>query len=90
MGKKVKNMLKIIATAMLLLISFYFGIRSIAVIEHGYSWEEMDWDRDGKTTLGEFFDASDTGKRIITENGKECIEYFAYKDALPVKTVCPK
>ena len=52
----------------------------------------------GQPTVGILFrsaitlasDASDIGKITVLENGKSCTEYFAFKDALPVKTVCPE
>jgi hypothetical protein len=48
----------------------------------------MDWNQDGTTSLDEFFAASDIGKRAVTNDGKECVEYFAYKDGLTVKLTC--
>lgn len=63
--------------------------RGMAVLWQGYAWHEMDWNQDGTTSVGEFFEASDIGKRNVTEGGKNCVEYFAYKDGLPVKTLCP-
>lgn len=50
----------------------------------------MGWQQDGNTSISDFFSASDIGKREVLHSGKMCIEYYAYKDGLPVKTVCPK
>jgi hypothetical protein len=49
----------------------------------------MDWQQRGITLISDFFAASDIGKREIRQNGKKYIEYYAYKDGLPVKMVCP-
>lgn len=58
------------------------------LLTHDYSWAEMDWNQDGHTSIREFFMAIDVGKREISITGKRCIEYYAYKDGLPVKALC--
>lgn len=74
--------------AILILAVLYLGMRAVASLRQGYSWSEMDWDQKGKTTFIDFLRASDIGKREIEQDGKKCIEYYAYKDGLPVKIVC--
>jgi hypothetical protein len=74
MGKKIKKILGLMTAASLLLICIYFLMRSLAVIGHGYSLEEMDWNNDGETSLNELLDASDIGKRTTIENNKTCTE----------------
>ena len=84
---------KSIATALLalsMLVLMYFGFRVFVGFKHGYSWQEMDWNRDESTSIGELLNASDIGKRDVMIDGRKCIEYFAFKDGLPVKTVCVK
>ncbi|HEY8034168.1 MAG TPA: hypothetical protein VIF37_01095 [Methylobacter sp.] len=71
------------------LIVTYFVLRGISSWRQDYSWQEMDWQQRGRTSIRDFFEASDIGKREVIQNGKKCIEYYAYKDGLPVKTVCP-
>lgn len=68
----------------------YLVIRIVASLMQGYSWQEMDWRQRGSTSIGDFFAASGIGKREINQEGKKCVEYFAYKDGLPVKVVCSK
>jgi hypothetical protein len=89
MGKVGIRFLKVVAASVCVLIAIYFVFLGEGSLEHGYSWKEMDWNQDGTTSIGEFFAASDIGKREVILDNKKCIEYFAYKDALPVKTVCP-
>lgn len=72
------------------LVVIYFFMRIVGSAMQGYSWREMDWNQDGTTSISEFFAASDIGKREIATGEKKCMEYFAYKDGFPVKTVCPK
>ncbi len=71
-------------------VATYFVFRGISSWRQGYSWEEMDWGQRGSSSIADFFVASDIGKREIMRDGKRCIEYYTYKDGLPVKTVCPK
>jgi hypothetical protein len=79
------------AVALCLLPVAYLSCLAIASVRQGYSWQEMDWDQKGYTSISDFLAASDTGKRdIVTKDGRRCTEYYAYKDGLPVKTVCPK
>ncbi|WP_051091806.1 hypothetical protein [Methylosarcina fibrata] len=72
----------------LVLAIVYCVFRGIISWKQGYSWQEMDWRRRRSTSISDFFAASDIGKREVIKNGKKCIEYYAYKDGLPVKTVC--
>ena len=66
----------------------YLVSASIASLEQGYSWDEMDWAEKGHTTLSDFLRASDIGRRPIVKDAKQCVEFFSYKDAMPVKVVC--
>ncbi|MCV4340733.1 hypothetical protein [Pseudomonas capsici] len=84
MGKVVKMGLG----AIVFLVVLYVVFRGISSWTQGYSWEEMDWSQKGQTTITDFFAASDVGKREITRAGRQCIEYFSYKDGMTVKTVC--
>ena len=67
----------------------YLAFIVFGALEHGYRWSEMDWDADGKTTLSEFLAAADVGKREAISGLKGCIEYYAYKDGMPVRIDCP-
>lgn len=58
------------------------------MLQKGYTWSEMDWNSDGSTSILEFFESSDIGKRTDTENGRNCVVYFAYKDGMTVKEKC--
>jgi hypothetical protein len=83
------NPLIFVITAVCLLAVSCLTFRAIISLNQGYSWKEMDWHQQGKTSLSDFFAASDIGKREIVKLNKKCVEYYAYKDGLPVKTVCP-
>lgn len=85
-----KRLVVVVSAAIALLLLIYLAARSVASLRQGYSWSEMDWDQKGSPSLGDFLEASDIGKREVVKDGRKCVEYYAYKDGLPVKTVCPK
>jgi hypothetical protein len=66
----------------------YVGFVAFGALEQGYRWSEMDWNSDGKTTPSEFLTAADIGKREAISAPKGCIEYYAYKDGMPVRIDC--
>ncbi len=70
------------------LVILYFAVRAIAVAQQGYTWSEMDWNSDGNTSIVEFFESSDVGKREVVVNGRHCFDYFAYKDGLTIRLDC--
>jgi len=75
--------------AMLLIIAAGYGaVRAFAALAQGYSWNEMDWNHDGSTSLSEFIQSSDIGKRTVTKDGKMCTEYFRMKDGMSVRVDC--
>lgn len=55
----------------------------------GYSWQEMDWNGDGHTSIGEFLETCDTFEREAIVQGQRCVEVVAMKDGLPLRTKCP-
>lgn len=90
MGKIRKKVFGIVLAISALFVVSYLVLRGVASWKQGYSWEEMDWQQRGETSLADFFAASDIGKREILVGGQVCTEYYSYKDGLPVKTVCLK
>jgi hypothetical protein len=76
--------LAIVIAAVLIASLVLFG-----ALQSGYGWSERDWNSDGHTSIGEFFEAADIGSRPITQVGKSCVEYFSLKDGMPVRVDCP-
>lgn len=63
----------------------YWGGRF--VLAPGYTLQEMDWNDDGETRLGEILHAIDVGMSFV--NGKPgCRYFYELKDGRPIKTVC--
>ena len=76
-----------IQIGVLLPIFTWYCVVAIAAYRHGYPFEDMDWNGDGKTTLSEFLEAADVGC-LPARDDASCIEYFQYKDGVPFKRVC--
>ena len=77
-----------------LLISFLPAIYFCFVLTIGlmkpYTWRDMDWNRNGSTSIGEILDAADTGTRDVQWRSQSCSEIFAFKDGLTLKLKCGK
>lgn len=89
MGKIMKRVAIVVLFALGIILITYSMLRVIGSLYQGYSWQEMDWNNDGKTTVFEFFKASDIGQRNVMVDGGVCVEYFSYKDALTIRIDCP-
>jgi hypothetical protein len=83
----IKLMAKIVGVIFIFIL-IYFISRAVTGYRHGYSWREMDWNQDGTTSISEVIYSSDIGKREVIRNQKTCVEYYAYKDGLSIKTAC--
>ncbi len=83
-----KKILLLIVVFLLISVA-YSSSRIFIGYRNGYDYEVMDWNQDGKTSIGEIIGSSDVGTRQTIVNGFECVEYFSYKDGLPIKTICP-
>lgn len=83
-----KRIFVLVLASLAAMLVIYIFLRGFSVFLHGYSWREMDWNSDGKTTIIEFFEASDIGRRDVVVDGNRCVEYFAFKDGLAVRIDC--
>jgi len=84
-----RKVLYLIILAPILFIAAYFLLRVNAAFQNGHSWAEMDWNDDGRVSVIEIVEGSDIGRRPVTLEGKDCTEFFRYKDGLPIRTDCP-
>lgn len=90
MGKMIAKHSIVVLGVLLFLILVYASFKIYLSWSQGYSWQEMDWHQRGNTSIMDFFDASEIGKREVTIDGNVCKEYYAYKDGLPIKTICQR
>ena len=74
--------------ALLGIVAAYFILRAGVGLSKGYGFATMDWNGDGWTTPAEIIQTSDIGDRPSFDK-PDCTDYFAYKDARTLKTVCP-
>ena len=65
------------------------GVLSYEASRSGLTGAEMDFDHDGRTSVGEFLMAADVEQRVMVSHGQRCIEWFSLKDGLPVAVRCP-
>lgn len=78
-----------IAGVIIILPVLYLAMLASAAWRSGLTWHEMDFNRDGTTSIDEFLDAADVGTRAVQVGGRSCTELVLLKDGLPVKVVCP-
>jgi hypothetical protein len=81
---------KAIILAAVGLVGGYWALFGWMVYSSPLSYVEMDINHDGKVEFFEADYASSFGERSVEKAGLKCIEYFAYKDGLTLKVVCPK
>ncbi len=62
MGKIIRRTVGVLCAIPLLSVAAYFCLRGVAVWQKGYTWAQMDWNGDGSTSLGEYFQTSDIGR----------------------------
>ncbi|KWS31262.1 hypothetical protein ACTACM_06885 [Pseudomonas fragariae (ex Marin et al. 2024)] len=90
MGKVIAKYSLMALGVLFFLILIYASFKAYLSWSQGYSWQEMDWRQQGNTSIIDFFDASEIGKREVILGGNVCVEYYSYKDGLPIKTTCQK
>lgn len=72
----------------------FVALAICAFVVYGYSFgqgltkAEMDWNRDGTTTLWEIVDAGSYGLAITQQGDRECRRIFAYKDGMTHSDSC--
>jgi hypothetical protein len=64
----------------------YFGWLSFKTLP--YRWEDMDWNDDGRVTLGEFLEVGGTDIRRIIRDRQLCTEVYSRHDGSVLKSHC--
>jgi hypothetical protein len=77
----------VIAAAVLILC--YWAGFAWMVYRSPLPYEAIDLNHDGSVSYTEADYVSSFGMRTIYRQGEQCVEYFAEKDGLPLKLVCP-
>ena len=71
------------------LVLIYVGMVAVGAWHQGHRWAEMDWDGSGGTSIAEFLESSDVGRRETIVDGRTCSDFFSYKDGKSIRVDCP-
>jgi hypothetical protein len=67
----------------------YYGGLAIAVARSRFSWQQMDWNGDGRTTPAEYFQTADVIERPVERDGRPCVELVWTRKGTVLRTECP-
>lgn len=70
--------------------ALYYGWLTVAVMRTRYSWQEMDWNGDGKTSIAEFFETADVIERPVVRDGQDCVELVWSRKGTVLRVECPQ
>jgi hypothetical protein len=73
----------------LILAVLYYGWLSVAVLRTRFSWRDMDWNGDGRTTVSEFFQTADVIERPVKRDGLACVELVWSRKGTVLRVECP-
>ena len=69
--------------------ALYYGWLTVAVMRTRYTWRDMDWNADGRTTIGEFFETADVIERPVMREGQNCVELVWSRKGTVLRVECP-
>jgi len=75
----------VLASSLILII---LGFPALVIASLPFTYSEMDLNNNGIVGFSEAMYFADYGTKEIKEGSKQCTEYFALKDGLPLKVVC--
>lgn len=70
------------------IFAFPFIAPYVSLAFSPFNLMDADIDGNGFVSPGEADYYGSYGEQIVTVDGRSCVEYFAYKDGLPLKTIC--
>lgn len=79
-------------TAALVITGMFVGYWLVfgwLVVSGPLLYAELDFNHDGSVSFSEADYAASYGKRTTAVENQQCTEYFANKDGLPLKVICP-
>lgn len=83
------NVIKLLIVIIILTFVFIIYILPYRVLMGSpFSFDEMDINKNGflSPTEAEYY--ADYGTKEYVKDRKQCVEYYAYKDGVELKTVC--
>ena len=57
------------------LLAALFFMYAVAAWRMGYDWNEMDWNGNGHTSIGEFLHSRDVGNRVVQQGGAFVVSF---------------
>ena len=88
-GRDARRALVLIFGMPFILGALYYGWLTVAVMRTRYTWQEMDWNADGRTTIGEFFETADVIERPVERDGRSCVELVWSRRGTVLRVECP-
>jgi hypothetical protein len=73
----------------LILAALYYGRLAYEVQQTRYTWKEMDWNGDGRTSIREYFQTVDVLERKVERDGVECLELYEARRGKVLRVECP-
>jgi hypothetical protein len=67
----------------------YYGFLAVRVAGMPYTRAQMDWNGDGRTSLGEFFATADVIERPDTSTGRPCTALVSARTGAVHRVECP-
>ncbi len=71
-----------------ILAALYYGLMAYRVQQTRYTWKEMDWNGDGRTTIKEFFQTADVLERKVERDGRTCMELYEARRGKVLRVEC--
>ena len=69
--------------------ALYYGWLTVAVLRTRFTWRDMDWNGDGRTSVGEFFQTADVIERPVERDGRSCVELVWSRKGTVLRVECP-
>jgi len=88
-GTDARRALVLIFGMPFILGALYYGWLTVAVMRTRYTWRDMDWNADGRTSLGEFFKTADVIERPVERDGQACVELVWSRKGTVLRVECP-
>lgn len=88
-GNDARGALLVIFGMPFILAALYYAWLTIAVLRTRYSWHDMDWNGDGRTSIGEFFKTADVIERPVERDGRACVELVWSRKGTVLRVECP-
>lgn len=83
-----RKIIRIIIGLIVVIATWIYLVPYFQLILSPFSWKEADINKDGFVSTTETDYYGNYGKKQYIESGKNCTEYFALKDGLPLKKDC--